>query len=353
MTLSEISNFRSLLPSRSKPGPKKKPRFLAVDFFCGAGGATRGLIDAGGYVLAGIDNQTSCERTFVSNNGNEALDRDYPVFLGYDVFPKSKLNRSGQQKEIFDALNKLIPAAKQKAGEIPLLFSICAPCQPFTSLSKAGMSQEREQERLRDRSLLAQSCKFVEKYRPELVLSENVSTISSRRFGGVWEDFRRRLEALGYLTATNIVCASKFGIPQYRKRSILLAFRANQKTEIAPALEVLEKDDTAKDVSVFDALSDLPSMGPGEKHSSIPNHVTRNLSELNRKRIKYAIPGSSNAYLENTPEGDLSLECHRRLNRRLNDRCFNDVYTRMCPDRPSPTITTRCHSITNGRFWAF
>ena len=46
----------------------------------------------------------------------------------------------------------------------------------------------------------------------------------------------------------------------------------------------------------------------------------------------------------------LSLDCHRRVNAKLGQRCFNDVYTRMSADKPSPTITTRCHSISNGRF---
>ena len=83
---------------------------------------------------------------------------------------------------------------------------------------------------------------------------------------------------------------------------------------------------------------------------TILNHVTRNLSDLNRRRISYAQPGESNEYLTRTPEGDLSPACHKRVNERLKIRCFTDVYTRMAPDRPSPTITTRCHSITNGRF---
>jgi DNA (cytosine-5)-methyltransferase 1 len=84
--------------------------------------------------------------------------------------------------------------------------------------------------------------------------------------------------------------------------------------------------------------------------AAIPNHRTRSLSDLNLKRIAAAKPGQSNAYLETTKFGDLSLDCHRKVNGRLDDRCFGDVYTRMSPDRPSPTITTKCHSISNGRY---
>ena len=54
--------------------------------------------------------------------------------------------------------------------------------------------------------------------------------------------------------------------------------------------------------------------------------------------------------METTVHGDLSLPCHRRAAAKFDTRCFTDVYTRMHPNRPSPTITTRCHSISNGRF---
>ncbi|MGL4558789.1 MAG: DNA cytosine methyltransferase, partial [Afipia sp.] len=72
--------------------------------------------------------------------------------------------------------------------------------------------------------------------------------------------------------------------------------------------------------------------------------------DTNIKRIASAKPGASNSYLKHTPYGDLSLPCHRRVTKRLKTACFTDVYTRMSGERPSPTITTKCHSISNGRF---
>ena len=115
-------------------------------------------------------------------------------------------------------------------------------------------------------------------------------------------------------------------------------------------LLVPDADPNAMIVSVAQAIGHLPPLGAGETHPEIPNHRTRTLSDLNLKRISSAKPGESNAYMENTEHGDLSLDCHRKVNARLNDRCFSDVYTRMYPGRPSPTITTKCHSISNGRF---
>ena len=156
-------------------------------------------------------------------NGNETLDLD-PAYLEMDVFPKTIDYMEGEQKRKIDNLDVLIPETLAKAPKAPLLFAICAPCQPFTKLSKAAMSDDRVQARLRDRGL-AHACRFVKKYMPDMILSENVATITDARYGGVWEDFARRLNKIGYEVATTIAGTSKFGVPQYRKRSILGAFR--------------------------------------------------------------------------------------------------------------------------------
>lgn len=337
------------LPRRTRRGRRKTPAFLAVDFYCGAGGTTRGLIDAGGYVIAGLDKQESCRKTYVANNGNETGDRGYPGFLALDLFPATEDHPTGQQGEAITRLDELIEIHRLRYPETPLLFAICAPCQPFTKLSKVELSEERIAKRLRDRGLLAHACRFVERYAPDMVLSENVSGISDPRYGGIWEDFADRLRDLNYKTATRRVCTSDFGIPQYRKRSILVAIRTTPE-QIFDPFELPATDGSAALKTVGEALRGLPPLEAGQKHDTVVNHATRNLSALNRKRISYARPGESNSYLTITPDGDLSLACHKRVNQRLQNRCFTDVYTRMAPDRPAPTITTRCHSITNGRF---
>jgi DNA (cytosine-5)-methyltransferase 1 len=115
-------------------------------------------------------------------------------------------------------------------------------------------------------------------------------------------------------------------------------------------LLIPEADPNAAMVSVAEAIGHLPAIKAGETHPRVPNHKTRALADINFKRLSSARPGESNAYLEDTFYGDLTLRCHRKVNRKLGDRCFSDVYTRMHPERPSPTITTKCHSVTNGRF---
>lgn len=327
-----------------------------MDFFCGAGGTTRGLIDAGGYVIAGVDKDDRCRETFVANNKNTVWDRDVPVFLNRDIFPRSADYPQGQKKELTAELEEVMVRHRRRAPDIPLLFAICAPCQPFTRLSRKELSEKRKVGREKDRNLLREAATFVARYQPELVLSENVAGIKDEKYGGVWDRFRKRLERLGYATGSKIVCTSRFGIPQYRKRSILIAVRREfaRSERFADLMQtellVPEADLNEPIRTVKEAIAHLPRLKAGQMHIAVPNHRARTLSDLNLKRLSSAKPGQSNAYMESTAHGDLSLDCHRKVNARLGDRCFSDVYTRMRPDRPSPTITTKCHSISNGRF---
>ena len=101
--------------------------------------------------------------------------------------------------------------------------------------------------------------------------------------------------------------------------------------------------------SARDAIGHLPTLDPGGKDKDVANHQCRDLREINRKRLKSLEPGESNWELKDTEYGDLRLECHKRMEEKGKNG-FGDVNTRMHPDRPSPTITTRFHSISNGRF---
>lgn len=338
---------------------KRPPAFLAVDFFCGAGGTTRGLIDAGGYVIAGVDKDTRCRETYVENNPNKTIDYSSPRFLRRDIFPASESYPDGEHAELEADLERLIDDYKARVPGTPLMFAICAPCQPFTKLSRKELSEARKAGRERDSNLLTEAAKFVARFKPEMVLSENVQGIRDPRYGGVWDDFRKQLGALGYATGTKVVCTSNFGVPQFRRRSILVAVpRHLARAEFLTAGEVAdlivpETDPDNVVRSVRWAIGHLPALGAGAADAEIPNHKTRSLSDLNLKRLAAAKPGVSNIYMENTPDGDLSLACHRKVNAKLKTRCFTDVYTRMSPDRPSPTITTKCHSISNGRFGHF
>ena len=326
------------------------PRFFAVDFFCGAGGTTRGLLDAGGYVIAGIDKDEPCRETYECNNKNTTLDGNPPTFLALDMFPTSPDYPQGQKHEVWNRLNALIPYYRQIAPEVPLLFAICAPCQSFTRFIQRRLTSDRVSDREHDRSLLSQTLDFVKSFKPEMIVSENVANIERGPYSYIWEEFRNQLSE-SYDTGSTKVCASRFGIPQFRRRSILVALRRNNEDHPAlfdlpvPTLDPASQSNP----SVKAAIGHLPALDAGEKHKKVSNHVCRNLREINLNRLRSVKPGEPNWRFDETEYGDLRLDCHRRLEKK-GKRGFGDVYTRMHPDRPSPTITTRFHSISNGRF---
>ena len=88
------------------------PDFLAVDFFCGAGGTTRGLIDANGYVIAGVDKDARCDDTYVRNNVNTKIDGKAPAFLHRDIFPSTAAYPDGEQGRLYKELSELVRAKR-------------------------------------------------------------------------------------------------------------------------------------------------------------------------------------------------------------------------------------------------
>ena len=324
------------------------PRFLAVDFYCGAGGTTRGLLDAGGYVICGIDNDPVCKTTYESNNRNAHLDGFGPTFVERDMFAPDA-HPAGQQHLILERLSELIPRYRSQAPGVPLLFTICAPCQSFTKFKQTTMTRERRMARVRDESLLSQAIPFIKKFEPELILSENVMQIRRGQAARIWRDFKDAIFGMGYAVGDDDVCASKFGVPQFRRRSVLLGIRAKDDTHRLMNLTIPLVDPAAAPQSVRETISHLPSIEAGGENIAVPNHVCRKLSAKNKMRLRALKPGEPNFGLDRTPWGDLSLACHNRLEE-SGKRGFGDVYTRMNPDRPSPTITTRFISASNGRF---
>ncbi len=330
--------------------PAQTPEFLAVDFYCGAGGTTRGLLDAGGYVITGIDKDTDCRETYTRNNRNTTLDRATPEFLGLDMFPALPEYLDGQQEQIYTALRELIPQSRAMAPGVPLLFAICAPCQSFTKFVQRNMTASRSESRVRDMGLLHQTLGFISEFQPDMIISENVSTIDRGTNLEIWNDFRAKLRQLGYDVGTGRVCASRFGVPQYRRRAILMAVKKDSEDTLEFDIPIPRQDPAVlSPPSVRTALGHLPQLQAGQGCPDVHNHVCQNLSRTNLNRLRSVKPGEPNYSLAESPFGDLSLPCHRRLEG-PKSRGFGDVYTRIHPDRPAPTITTRFISVSCGRF---
>ncbi len=320
------------------------PKFLAADLYCGAGGTTRGLIDAGGYVVAGIDKDPVCHDTYRCNNANLTLNRTAPAFIQKDMFPTSPEYTDGQQEEILAELAELLEHRRRQAQGVPVLFAVCAPCQSFTKFVQRSITDARTAGRERDRNLLSQALVFVERFEPDMVLSENVAAIEHGAYSQIWKDFKSDLRKHGYRVGSGVVDACRFDVPQHRRRSIIVAVKAAHPDRVHLDLPV-PVGSQGEPQKVRNAIGNLPALQAGERNESVPNHQCRNLSDINRRRLSAVNPGQPNFGFPD----ELALPCHRRLDEK-GKRGFGDVYTRMDPDRPAPTITTRFHSVSNGRF---
>jgi DNA (cytosine-5)-methyltransferase 1 len=150
-------------------------------------------------------------------------------------------------------------------------------------------------------------------------------------------DFVKLLEQEGYSVSVNVVYCPQYGIPQTRRRLVLLASQFGPIKLIDPLL----KD--AKDYrTVKDTIGELPPIGAGEICQTDPFHRASALSPKNLLRIRATSEGGS---WKEWPD-ELKLECHKRQ----SGKSFGSVYGRMSWNMPSPTITTQCTGLGNGRF---
>lgn len=273
-----------------------------VDLFCGAGGLTHGLVLEGIDVVAGIDVDPACKYPFEKNNqGARFLKKDVRELRGEDL----------------DALYG-------KSG-IRLLAG-CAPCQPFSTYA-----QRYDIKRDHKWSLLNEFSRLAEESQPDLVTMENVPSLAKN---DVFLSFVEKLQRLGYWTNHAIVDCSKYGVPQTRRRLVLLASKHGEFRLIPPT--------TTEPRTVRQVIGHLPEIPAGGNWTEDPLHTASSLSEINLQRIRASKPGGT---WRDWPE-HLVAACHRAK----TGRTYPSVYGRMEWEKPSPTMTTQCHGYGNGRF---
>ena len=216
-----------------------------------------------------------------------------------------------------------------------MLFSGCAPCQPFSNQNTVRPSLNRD-ERV---PLLDHFARLVETCKPNIVFVENVPGLqkldaTSEPFGG----FLRRLNNAGYEFEYRSITLAKYGIPQRRRRLVLVASR-HSKIQLPQETHGPGTKNVSY-VTVRDAIGHLPEIKEGGTHPDVPNHRAASLSARNLKRIKATPEGGDH---RNWKES-LRLECHKGF------KGYTDVYGRMSWDAPAAALTTRCTSYSNGRF---
>lgn len=289
---------------------------IAIDFFCGGGGMTRGLLDAGIQVLAGIDSNPDCRETYENNNHNTYVQCDI-----CELTPE-KLT------EDFPLLN----------NNDEVLFVGCAPCQPFSILRKDKVDENGMPIPHKSVNLLTEFGRFVKAIKPAHVLVENVPGLKGKG-ADVLNSFKNMLREEGYLLDDSVVYAKNYGVPQNRRRYILIASRIFN--PVIPQSTHGKKEGLLPYCTVRQAISHFPAIVAGESHPTIANHQCANLSDILLRRIR-ATPhngGSRTDWPDN-----LVLKCHKDF------KGHTDVYGRMKWDEPSPTLTVKCFSLSNGRF---
>jgi len=215
--------------------------------------------------------------------------------------------------------------------ESPLLFCGCAPCQPF---SKQNQHQDKKDPR---RDLLSEFSRFVERWLPEYVFIENVPGLQKiKGNNGPFRKFVRLLSDLGYSQASDIISAMSYGVPQTRKRLVLLAQRHGS----ASLPPITHGTNGRPHATVRDAIGHLPPLQAGATHPTDPHHQAAALSDMNFLRISHTPEGGGR---ESWPD-ELRLECHR------DHDGHSDVYGRLAWDKLASGLTTRCISYSNGRF---
>lgn len=284
-------------------------KIRVADFFCGCGGTSAGLRSAGMEIAFGLDMEPDASKTFRLNfPGASFIERDIAKVDPEEV------------------------AATVGVARGPLLVSACAPCQPYSSFVE-------QQARDRRRTLLLRLLPFIRRLRPDFVFVENVPGLRAASApAGTFSRFCKALREEGYYVTFEVVDCQHYGVPQRRRRLVILASQLGP--IMIPKPSHGSRPGQQPLSTVWEWIGDLPPIAAGEIHPEVPNHHASAVTEINLRRLRVTPPGGGRA---DWPRA-LWLDCHK------DHTGHSDVYGRMSADSPAPVLTTKCTGISNGRF---
>lgn len=289
-------------------------RMKVIDAFCGAGGLGLGLKQADFEILFSFDIEQTCIDTLAAN----------PKYLSH------QFQNIGIKELINGGIYKYI---KLNKGEVDVLAG-GPPCQGFSvQRTIGGDSDERN-------LLIDDYAQLISELMPKFFLLENVVGITGKRGIETLNRFKAKMVELGYYCHQKVVDAQSFGVPQRRKRLIIVGeYNVSGKLDFEwPMENVLPKK------TVRDTIAHLPPPpSDGSEYPSIKNHRADKLSKKNLERIMALKPGQAR---EDLPES-LVADCHKLDADKIGHR---NVYGRMEWDDVAPTITARFDSFTRGKF---
>lgn len=275
-----------------------------IDLFCGIGGLTRGLIDSGLNVIAGFDIDPTCQYTYEHNNN----------------VPYHTQN----VREVHAAdLNELY------AEDATRILVGCAPCQPFSQMRfKLGEANEHDEKY----NLLLEYGRLIEELHPAIISMENVPQIKKTE---IYMQFIQILQDNGYYFSEKVVYCPDYGIPQSRRRFVLIG-------SLLGPIELIAPTHHRENVHIRNFIDQLPRIEAGGVDPNDALHRSASLSEINLRRIRASRPGGT---WRDWPE-ELRCPCHRKS----SGKTYGSVYGRMSWDRIGPTITTQFYSFGTGRY---
>lgn len=280
-------------------------KFTAIDLFCGAGGLTVGLKQAGFKVLAGVEiNPIAAETCRMNHKDHRVYERDIKKLCPYEVMRDLNL----------------------KPGQLDLLAG-CPPCQGFSSHRTRNKSTSIDDER---NDLVFEFVKYVEAFLPKTIMMENVPALAK---DGRMLKVTSQLKKLGYHVtdqSVQVKDAADYGVPQRRKRMILKVSRYG---------EIQESKAVKTRKTVFDAIGHLlPAGHSGDQLHDYPENRTDKVNKIISLIPKNGGSRSDLPY-------EYWLPCHRK-----SPDSYRDVYGRMSWDDVAPTITGGCCNPSKGRF---
>lgn len=285
----------------------------AIDLFCGAGGGSLGLRDAGLDVIGGVDlNEEACQ-TYEENLNHSTFQADMSEIKFEDILDE------------FNASEE----------DIDMLMG-CPPCQNFSNLRDTKPWDSDEDKDLLLKAFIQQ----IKEASPKLVIFENVKGILNTDGGIYMDKLVKSMDKMDYGFKWKLVDATKYGVPQNRERVIGFGVKGWEDEDIHFPKARNNKDRK----TVRDAISNLPKLEAGESSDSIPNHKARSHQQKTIERFQYiSEDGGSRKEMPKR----LWLECHKNLD---ENGGAESVYSRMWWDKPAPTMTTKCTSPSSGRF---
>ncbi len=281
---------------------QENPVGEVVDLFCGAGGLSHGFFLAGFKIIAGYDLDSRCKFAFEENNKATFFCRDVSTITAEEI-------------------------RKHYSGNTTTVLAGCAPCQPFSSYKRRYGEDPKW-------NLVTTFARLAATVRPDFVTMENVPALLKYKNGQVFSDFKDILNDAGFIVRSCVVKCEEFGVPQRRRRLVVLAGRDRQMGELKPT-----HDGSS---TVRQAIGNLPSLSAGHADPDDPLHVSPSLEPINLRRIRASKQGGT---WRDWPK-ELVANCHRRP----SGKTYPGVYARMSWDKPAPTMTTQCYGFGNGRF---